>query len=777
MNNFPIEKIKSHFLQALPSTNLVIQAETGTGKSTHLPVWASKHGRVLVIEPRRIACTSLAGFVAETLDSRPGEKVGYAIKFAHQYTDETDVVFVTPGVALRWFSENRLGDFDIVMLDEFHERRIESDLLAGLLLKHAQHRLIVTSATLDSDKLSRYFSAEVIKAEGKSYSVTISYSAKDSSHMPSIRDLENRVAEAVNWALEDDGDVLVFLPGRKEISSCMGQLRQCGAELVQLHAGVSDQERQRALTTSDRQKVVLATNVAETSLTIPDIVTVIDSGLERRTHQRNGRTVLALHAISKASARQRTGRAGRVRPGHCIRLYGEFAPLESYTPPELEREELTDTMLASACCGYELESLSLLSRLPLKSVSQATDRLLAMKAIDNHGLATAHGKALYPLPIDSLFAHLISGMETKGSREAMIDLAAVIQTPQTLWRLPSTELAFDHYKAWNSSMCDAVTNIAVLRGEQVEAVNVDSDVQDEARKVSSAIRQALDLPHWQAATKLRRDEWLKNVICQAPELVYVRREKRQQAFTNGYSEVLLGRDSLFADEYQAAIVFGQFHLAGKRGAKQTSSYATCMAPIPLQWIRELGLSDCTSAGTVEQENEQLEVVEHTYAGRVIHREYRKPEGEGLLVALAELILNGKHFAFGESLKTSIEYWNLYQQVEADAPLPAIEPLEWIKVRLTELGVETKDDLTLVDASDFEFDGIPDWEYEGFCEKYPLTVTLSDLQLKVEYFKARRTVMIHHVGGKRKADPKRWELPRWQGWKVQYRKASRLVDIK
>ncbi|WP_235869249.1 helicase-related protein [Veronia nyctiphanis] len=721
----------------------------------------------------------MASFIADNLSTEIGERVGYAIKFDQAFNEETNIVFVTPGVALRWFSENKLAEFDILMLDEFHERRTESDLLAGLLLKNGSHRLIITSATLDSPVLSAYFDAESIKAEGSSYGVTTSYMSRESSNSPSTRDLEQRVKLAVEVALLKGGDVLVFLPGRKEISACKGQLKHCSADVIELHAGVSDDERERALKIGESQKVVLATNVAETSLTIPNIVTVIDSGLERRTHQRNGRTVLALHAISKASARQRAGRAGRVREGFCVRLYGEFAPLESFTPPELEREELTDTLLAAACCGHRLQDLPLLSRLPEKSVNKGVEQLLAMRAIDSEGNATEHGKTLYPLPIDSLFAHLISGMTTKSHREAMVDLASVIQTPQKLWQLSRGEEVIDSYQVWNKYSCDAVTHISALRGEEGDMVDVFSDVRDEARKLSSSIREALELPHWQAPTRIQRESWLKEVMKLAPELVYVRREKRPQAFGNGFGEVLLGRDSFFPDEPQAAVVFDQFHLAGKRGAKQTSSYATCMAPIPLQWIVELSLCETTSVGTKNVDGTMMEVIEHRYGGRVIHKDYCTPFGVSLIKALAQAILDNHHFDIGTELVEQLAYWNLYQQLEVDpvdqSPIEA--PIHWLTRRLEELGVETEDDLALIDGADLCFDGIPSWEYDGFREKYPLTVSLSDLHLSVEYFKAKRLVVIHHQSGKRKADPKRWELPRWNGWKVQYRKASRLIDIK
>ncbi|AMG31886.1 ATP-dependent RNA helicase [Grimontia hollisae] len=776
--SLPIDTLQHDVERILGHSNLIVQSDTGTGKSTRLPVWASTYGRVLVVEPRRVACTSLAGFVAETLGTDIGDQVGYAIKFDYRFSEDSRIVFATPGVVLRWFSEDKLAQFDVVMIDEFHERRAETDLLAALLLKHDAHRLIITSATLDSRKLADYFMAEILSADAKTYGVTISHHALDSQHMPSGKGLESRIKPLVAKALERGGDVLVFLPGKKEISQCQAVLKCLDADVIPLHASVSDTDRHRALCPSDNPRIVLATNVAETSLTIPGIVTVIDSGMERRTHQRNGRTALALHAISKASAKQRAGRAGRIAAGFCERLYGEHAPLETFTPPELEREDLTETMLAAACCGFRLDALSFLSALPEKSLQVATTRLVAMGAIDGDGQVTDHGKRLYPLPIDSLFAHLISDMEKKADKEAMVDLAAVLQTPMTVWRRRSGELTLDDYKAWNPALCDVVTSIAVLRGEQpADIIDVDPIALEEARRLSASIREALSLPQWEVASRFNRETLLKNVLVVAPELAYVRREKRQQAFGNGVSEVMLSRDSDFPAEPQAAIVFDQFHLAG-RGVKQTTSYATCMAPVPFDWLAEAGVGEEIVAESVDINGQVLDRVQRIYAGRVISETHQAAQGESLIRALASQILDGVWLeGCGERLKRDIAFWNLYQYLEAPEPEPPVEPQRWVEQKLLALGVESADDLALIDRDDLNFEGIPSWEFDDFAGKYPLELQLPELQLAVEYLKGKRIVVLHHTGGKRKEGPKRWELPVWRGWKVQYRKASRVVDIR
>lgn len=153
----------------------MVESETGSGKSTHLPLWGAEHGRVLVVEPRRIACTALADYLSDQREQVVGDDIGYAIKLDAQYTDKSKVVFVTPGIALKWFMEDRLVNFRFIIIDEFHERRWDSDLLLSLLKLHQQHRLILTSATMDSTSLAQYIDADVLQSKGRQYPVTHRY--------------------------------------------------------------------------------------------------------------------------------------------------------------------------------------------------------------------------------------------------------------------------------------------------------------------------------------------------------------------------------------------------------------------------------------------------------------------------------------------------------------------------------------------------------------------------------------------------------------------------
>ena len=775
----PIDPLKAGFLDALERGPVVVSAATGSGKSTRLPVWAADHGPVLVVEPRRVACTALAGFLASQRDQAPGDDVGYAIRFDQACSDQTRLVFVTPGIALRWLQEGRLARFATIMLDEFHERRWDTDLLLALLKRNGDHRLVVTSATLDGPRLAHYLGAEALHSEGRGYPVTARYHADNDRRMPAPRDLAARVREAVRAGLADDdgGDVLVFLPGRREIHQSAAALGDLDAEVLALHAGVTGEEQRRALTPGPRRRVILATNVAETSLTIPGVTLVVDSGLERRTHQRNGRTVLSLTPISQASADQRQGRAGRTAPGRVIRLWGENAPLEPRTPPEIQREELAELVLAAACAGHPAAALEFPDRLPAHTLERAERQLIALGALDDDGLATERGRALFALPVDTFFAHLIMAMPDATAQGFMVDLAAALSAHRRPLSLPRDEDGRRALADWEPRPCDATTLVRAVRQTPPDSLKPNRAARDEARQLATQMRTLLQLPALPATLDEDVPAILAAALNAAPRAVFVRREnqRRRDAMGNGGEEVQVGEDSRFAEDAEAALVLDSHSLPGK-GTRQTLTLATCLAPVPLRALVTRGLAE-PETGDVEWDGGEPLVTRHwCYAGRRIHTDSARPQGDAARRVLARLILDGECLApAGERLVDDLDAWRLYLALGHDQG-EAPEPAPWLEQRLAELGVETLDDRALLEAPDLRFPGIPDWERERFDEKYPRRVTLSDLTMRAHYHIAQRQVELEHLSGKRKAAPRRWELPAWSGWRVRYRKASRVVDV-
>ncbi|MGF1852864.1 DEAD/DEAH box helicase [Vibrio satsumensis] len=792
MSLLPIDAYQNVFHEQIVNSHLVVEAETGSGKSTRLPIWASQHGRVLVVEPRRIACTSLAKYLAQQSGEKLGSKVGYAIKLESEYNEQTDVVFVTPGIALRWLSEDGLASFDVIVVDEFHERRWDIDLLVAILKQKASHRLVITSATIEGERLAYYLDANRISCEGRTYQVEIEHRANESRTLPDIRHLEQRIAEEVNHQLiASSGDMLVFLPGKKEIVQCEQALaKNPDIQVIKLHASVSDKERDLALSGRNintagngLRKVILATNVAETSLTIPDIGVVIDSGLERRTVQRNGRTTLMLKSISRASAKQRAGRAGRVMDGVCVRLYGEHAALELVTPPELQREELTEPMLAAACCGSPLESLSFLDPIPEKSLNSATQTLLTMEAINGNHQITEHGKKLYPLPIDALYADIVTRIKTKALKEAMVDLTAALSVPARLYQLPSNAEHLEALAQQEKEGCDLCLLIQIVRGREYPNLEIDQQALNEAQGLAKQMREVFELPQLEVASRFQRIELLKTIVNLHPELVFVRRLKRKEAFANGALEVVLGRQNRFPDNAQAMLVLDTHSLPG-RGVKQTLTLATVTAPIPLELIVDAQLGEWEQGETVVNDDGVFTEMALMYAGRTITTKLVVAEGQLSLKPIVDLVLSGVQLpGFAKVRTQEIKHWQLYVKLGLDEQTqytPEIENINfelWFIEQLEVLGVTDVSELEIFDHADIPFDGIPTWFYSEFSEKYPFALSLADLQLDVEYLPARKLIYVHYQSGSRKLSPKRWELPTWSGWRIQYKKASRIIDIK
>lgn len=348
----PIDDVLPQLLQVLKtSPNAVLEAPPGAGKTTRVPpaLLPLVSGEIVVLEPRRIAARMAARRVAEELGERVGETVGYQVRFEDVGGPRTRLRFVTEGVLTRRLLANRdLKGVAAVILDEFHERHLDADLALALLRRlqstsRPDLKLIVMSATLNAAPAAQYLGdCPVIRSEGKLFDVEVSYTPH--SALP----LERQVSEALQKA-ETAGDVLVFLPGAAEIHralrECEAQARARNLLLVPLHGDLPPEEQDRAVQPADRRKVILSTNVAESSITIEGVTTVIDSGLARVAIDSpwTGLPALNVQRVGKASAIQRAGRAGRTRPGHAIRLYSfeDFQRRPDHDLPEIRRRELS----------------------------------------------------------------------------------------------------------------------------------------------------------------------------------------------------------------------------------------------------------------------------------------------------------------------------------------------------------------------------------------------------------------------------------------------------
>ncbi len=356
---------------------VVIEAPPGAGKTTRVPPALVEFGDVVVLEPRRIAARMAARRVAFELGERVGETVGYQVRFEDATSAKTRLRFLTEGVLTRRLvSDPRLRGVATVVLDEFHERHLDTDL-ALALLRRMDVRVVVMSATLDAAPIAKFLGGcPVLRSEGKMYPLRIEYTPH------SAAPLEDQVADALERILKEglDGDVLVFLPGAAEIRRAARAVERFGLLTLPLHGDLSPAEQDRAVAPADRPKVILSTNVAESSITIEGVTAVIDSGLARVAVDSpwTGLPSLNVQRISQASAAQRAGRAGRTRAGRVIRLYTaeDFHRRPAADAPEIVRRELSGVVLQlRAMKTGELEWLTAPPQAALEAANALLDRI------------------------------------------------------------------------------------------------------------------------------------------------------------------------------------------------------------------------------------------------------------------------------------------------------------------------------------------------------------------------------------------------------------------
>lgn len=440
----PISARVRDIAQAIAEHQVVIVAgETGSGKTTQLPKICLAMGRGLerhigVTEPRRIAATSVAARVAKELGVELGREVGYKIRFADKSSKDTYVRFMTDGILLAEIQgDPLLSAYDTLIVDEAHERSLNIDFLLGyvkrLSPKRPDLRVIISSATLEIDRFSAFYDkAPVIQVSGRTYPVEVIYRPPQKDEA----DLAATVAAVVDeiTSLDPREDVLVFLPGEREIHECESAIfgRAIPRTVVlPLYGRLSQTDQARVFQTLPERRVVLATNVAETSLTIPGIVYVVDSGLARvnRHNPRSGVTQLLVEPISRASADQRKGRAGRLRSGVCFRLCEEqeHALRPAFTDPEILRVGLAGAILQMKALGLgPIESFPFLDPPPKRAVDEGYRTLEEIGAMDGDGDLTDIGKRLSRLPLDPRVGRMLLAGEAEGSLREVLILAAAL---------------------------------------------------------------------------------------------------------------------------------------------------------------------------------------------------------------------------------------------------------------------------------------------------------------------------------------------------------------
>ncbi|CAF9929772.1 MAG: hypothetical protein ALECFALPRED_004452 [Alectoria fallacina] len=460
--SLPIYTFREDLLKAVGEYQvLIIVGETGSGKTTQIPQYLHEAGytkdgmKVGCTQPRRVAAMSVAARVAEEMGVKVGNEVGYSIRFEDATSDKTILKYMTDGMLLREFlTEPDLGAYSALMIDEAHERTLHTDILFGLVKDIARFRpelkLLISSATMDAQKFAKYFDdAPIFNIPGRRYPVDIHYTPQPEA---------NYLAAAVTTIFQihitqPRGDILVFLTGQEEIEAAELNLQETARKLgskvpemilCPIYANLPSELQSKIFepTPPKARKVVLATNIAETSLTIDGIVYVIDPGFVKENvyNARTGMESLVVTPCSRASANQRSGRAGRVAPGKCFRLYTKFAfhnELDDSTMPEIQRTNLNSVVLLLKSLGInDLMEFDFMDAPPAETLIRALENLYALGALNDKGALTKLGRQMAEFPTDPMLARSILAADKQGCVEEVLSIIAMLGESASLFYRP-----------------------------------------------------------------------------------------------------------------------------------------------------------------------------------------------------------------------------------------------------------------------------------------------------------------------------------------------------
>jgi len=454
LEDLPVVARRDEIARAIEANQVVIvSGETGSGKTTQLPKLCLELGRGVAgmighTQPRRIAARTVAARIASELKSPLGHAVGYKVRFSDKVSPDTYIKVMTDGILLAETQRDPLlMGYDTLIIDEAHERGLNIDFLLGyvqrLLAQRPDLKLIVTSATIDAERFARHFArdgkpAPAIEVSGRLYPVEVRYRPLGGDEEEQEdEDLEQAIVEAVDELarLGAGGDILVFLPGEREIRETAEALRKHhpqGTEILPLYARMSFEEQDRVFRPAGMRRIVLATNVAETSLTVPGIRYVVDTGLARvnRYSYRNKVEQLQIEKISRASAHQRAGRCGRVAAGVCIRLYAEddYLARQEFTDPEILRSSLAGVILRMKSLRIgNVEDFPFLDAPGSRMIADGYQLLAELGAVDERNQLTRTGSQLARFPLDPRIARIVLGGSQHNCLAEILTIAAALE--------------------------------------------------------------------------------------------------------------------------------------------------------------------------------------------------------------------------------------------------------------------------------------------------------------------------------------------------------------
>ncbi|RJF98157.1 ATP-dependent RNA helicase HrpA [Noviherbaspirillum saxi] len=627
----PVSGRRREIADALRTNQVIIvSGETGSGKTTQLPKICLELGRgqkglIGHTQPRRIAASSTAKRIAQELGTPLGEHVGFKVRFTDTLSKGASVKLMTDGILLaETQTDPLLRQYDTIIIDEAHERSLNIDFLLGylkqLLSKRPDLKIIITSATIDADRFARHFAkgdklAPVIEVSGRLYPVEVRYRPVEPSEKnegrPSAqkeqRDLMDAVVDAVDeLARIGSGDVLVFLPGEREIRDAAEALRKHHpphVEILPLFARLSVQEQERVFKTSNARRIVLATNVAETSLTVPGIRYVVDAGLARvkRYSYRNKVEQLQIEAVAQSAANQRAGRCGRVAAGVCIRLYDEQDYLQrpKFTDPEILRSSLAAVILRMKSLRLtDVETFPFIEPPMGRAIADGYQLLQELGAVDDANQLTPLGRQLAKLPLDPRVGRMILAARDNAALSEVLIIASALSVQDPRERPVEAQDAADNaHKKFADDKSEFLTYLKIWKWfeEAIEHKKSNRQLMDNCRAnflSQLRLREWRDV-HSQLLTLVREQGWRLN---ESPATY----EQLHTALLTG----LLGNVGYKADDephYLGArgirfYIWPGSSLAKKSGrwiigaelVETTRLYARCIAQIQPEWLERVG---------------------------------------------------------------------------------------------------------------------------------------------------------------------------------------------
>ncbi|XP_055825155.1 pre-mRNA-splicing factor ATP-dependent RNA helicase DEAH1-like isoform X2 [Solanum dulcamara] len=486
----PMYPYREDLLQAINDHQvLVIVGETGSGKTTQIPQYLheagyTKRGKIGCTQPRRVAAMSVAARVSQEMGVKLGHEVGYSIRFEDCTSEKTILKYMTDGMLLREFlGEPDLASYSVIMVDEAHERTLSTDILFGLVKDISRFRpdlkLLISSATLDAEKFSDYFDcAPIFKIPGRRFPVEIHY-----TKAPEADYLDAAVVTALQIHVTQppgDGDILIFLTGQEEIETAeeiiKHRIKGLGTKIAELiicpiYANLPTELQAKIFepTPEGARKVVLATNIAETSLTIDGIKYVIDPGFSKMKSYspQTGMESLLVAPISKASANQRAGRSGRTGPGKCFRLYTAYNymnDLEDNTVPEIQRTNLANVVLSLKSLGiHDLLNFDFMDPPPAEALLKALELLFALSALNKLGELTKVGRRMAEFPLDPMLSKMIVASDKYKCSDEIISIAAMLSVGNSIFYRPKDKQVHADNARMNFHVGNVGDHIALLK--------------------------------------------------------------------------------------------------------------------------------------------------------------------------------------------------------------------------------------------------------------------------------------------------------------------------